>query len=481
MEVEGHPFPVFGAQIRLDALINCDRLDIPSIGNYFARAHELGVNCVQVPIWWRAVEPAENSFDFSLVDHVLALANKYQLRLELLWFSTNMIGDSFSYLVPDYILGIESKRLLRKDEGVFWGYYGHSYALILNDKWILERETGAITRLMDHIRKWDDANWKKRPVISVQVHNEPDGFVRWRMDQKEYRFRDGTALTKAQAWKMTLEALDAVGLAVKNSSYKVVTRVNLISGNGVDPYPEAPVAKPADVLALDGIDFISVDPYKNKVAEIREEVLAYGSLHNNYALVAENKGTYTNTPTLMLAAAALGSGYNIYDLATSKFFIGNASPGYKDQIDHGIYTWDLKEKPHTAKTRQLLTGLLAAGPDLLLAGKVDFAVFNVRTDQPQQAITESLRTSNSSFTFSSNNAAIGFLIDRGTYLLVYTTAAALIHLNNGTIKKVQSGFMNKEGSFTVTGDVGFQRNELQPAGQTLYRIQVAKKPSRNTE
>ena len=67
--------------------------------------------------------------------------------MELLWFSTNMVGDSFSYLIPQYVLQEYNKRLSRNDEGNFWNYYGYQYTMILDDEWILERETKAITAL----------------------------------------------------------------------------------------------------------------------------------------------------------------------------------------------------------------------------------------------------------------------------------------------------------------------------------------------
>ena len=82
----------------------------------------------------------------------------------------------------------------------------------------------------------------------------------------------------------------------KNSSYRVVTRVNLIYGDGINPFPEATNARPKDVFDLQGIDFIGVDAYKDNVKHLKNEVMAYASIAGNYALVAENKGSYANSP-----------------------------------------------------------------------------------------------------------------------------------------------------------------------------------------
>ena len=346
VSVDGKPFPFLGAQIRLDALLNCDKMTINEVENYFKKAQELGLNCVQIPISWNMVEPKENKYDYSIVNSILQFVNKYNLKMELLWFSTNMVGDSFSYLIPQYVLQEYNKRLSRNDEGNFWNYYGYQYTMILDDEWILERETKAITALFNHIRYWDSQNGDKHPVISAQIHNEPDALMRWRIDQKDLKYRDGTPLSKEKAWTMITNALNTVGKAVKNSSYRVVTRVNLIYGDGINPFPEATNARPKDVFDLQGIDFIGVDAYKDNVKHLKNEVMAYASIAGNYALVAENKGSYANSPSLILTSFALGGGYDIYDLATSNFFINNTTE--PDQIDHGIYTWDLQERFYTS-------------------------------------------------------------------------------------------------------------------------------------
>lgn len=56
--------------------------------------------------------------------------------------------------------------------------------MILDDSWVLERETKAITALFNHIRYWDSQNGDKHPVITAQIHNEPDALMRWRMNKK---------------------------------------------------------------------------------------------------------------------------------------------------------------------------------------------------------------------------------------------------------------------------------------------------------
>ena len=128
MEVNGVPFPLLGAQIRLDALINCDKYPLEKIEEYFAKAKDLGVNCVQVSVWWNLIEPQKDKFSFDVVDKILDYAVRYDLKIELLWFSTNFIGDSWTYFVPLYVMKEPGKILRMDNEGSFFGYYGYRHS-----------------------------------------------------------------------------------------------------------------------------------------------------------------------------------------------------------------------------------------------------------------------------------------------------------------------------------------------------------------
>src|SRR5690606_5092712 len=125
------------------------------------------------------------------------------------WYSTNVSGEAFSHYVPDYILNREGLRLSRNQDGEEVPCRGVRYALLLDNEWLLKRETKAVTTLFNHIRYWDYFNGNKSPIISAQVHVEPDAFVR-KLDEREYKYTDGSKLSKDKAWEMTRKSLDAV-------------------------------------------------------------------------------------------------------------------------------------------------------------------------------------------------------------------------------------------------------------------------------
>ena len=456
LEVDDKPFPVYGAQIRVDIFCSVDKLNWDEIELYFATAQDLGVNSVQVSYPWAFLEPKRDQYSFTEIDKIMELANKYDLKVELLWFSTNMIGDSYTWLVPTYILAEPAIRLKRTGDGSHHYLYGYTYSIIMDDEWVLEREVKAVRRLFTHIRKWDEENGRKHPIITCQVHNEPDALVRWRLDEKNISHKDGTKLTKQEAWQMTLKPMDVVGQAIQTGDYIVATRTNVISGDGVKDFPQTPGISPKDVYNLQGIDFLSFDPYKDKVNEIAYEVNDYASLTGNYPLIAENRGNFTNTASLMLVASALGGGYDIYDLATSKTIERVAQQPFTSE---GIYNPDLTPKNHVPQVKVVLKGLTGAAEDVALTSTPDFAVFNVKTDSPEKILTQTVRTTGAELKFETSAGALGFVLDRGDELVAFATAAATLSVSNGVVQGATDNVVSLEAgrlyrlSFTSSGKI----------------------------
>lgn len=126
IKVNGKDFLFMGSQIRVDAFMNCDKLSYDEVELLFKEASKLGVTVVQIPIEWAKLEIEQDQFDYTFLWHMLTFANRYNLKIELLWFGTNMCGDSHSYTVPDYILR-DGKTYPKFDAlrtGEYWNYYG---------------------------------------------------------------------------------------------------------------------------------------------------------------------------------------------------------------------------------------------------------------------------------------------------------------------------------------------------------------------
>lgn len=453
LEVDGRPFTMIGAQLRVDGLYNRnpDLTQAPEpvsdahLEQYFAAASRLGVNTLQLALEWSKIEPEKNVYDFSLVDKLLSLTNQYGLKCEFLWFSTNMCGDGHGFCIPSYIT--QDTETYPVFEGKNLGYsnmYGQISYPVLNSPALMERERLVLTALMDHVDTWNRANGGKNPLIGMQIHNESDGLLRWRLRQRELTL-NGEAVTPQQLWQVTLEALDNAGKAVKAADYKIYTRCNMTVTFGVAEFKEweGLGLSPLDVLALEGIDIIGDDPYSTSPSAINKTILSY-AVEGNYPHVAENMGEYASSPSLFLSAYQAGGAYLFYDLATPEYFVYiNGSSDY--QMDQGLLNPDLTQKAHTAATSCIMQGISQMGSVLPLVEREDFAAFNVLSEIPQQTLEQTICTSSLSVTYRTEQGGIAFAIEHDGYLYLYATEKCSFTVDNASfIQRGQIGQFHGE-------------------------------------
>lgn len=485
--VEGHPFLYLGASIRVDAFMNCDKLSYAEVKYLFAEASKLGVTCVQIPIEWSKIEPEKDQFDYTYIKKILSFALEYNLKVEFLWYGTNMCGDTHSYTVPDYILR-DGKTYPKFDAlrtGEFWSYYGIMWFLDFDNPNLIERETNAVSKMMDYIYEYDSTHGGKKSVIGIQVLNEPDIFFRFRIKQQNVLSRvTGNIMSVEEGTQKVCNSLDAIGKTIKNSKYKVYTRVNLASatksdgwgythgiyvGQNIKDAPDFAVK----FQALEGIDIVGDDCYTSQVKEVKGIVTMFKDrISNNFGHIAENDGNYANTPSLILASIANHGGYSIYDLITSPFFASNNAAN----IDQGIILYkdnsysEFTYKNHYAATKSLLNGLkLAGGNSVYGVSPADFIAFNINNDNPAQNANQTISSTNVRIAFTTSTGAIGFAIDHGSYIDVYFTSNAQITISNGNVQSVKSGSYNVSGQFIEAGSMNAS-STLNLNGGTLYRI-----------
>ena len=487
--VDEKPFKSIGVQIRTDALMNCDHLTIEQCEPFFAKAKELGVNTVEAPVQWKDVEVDDNVFDFSYMDTLLGFVNKYNLKLELLWFGTNMCGDTHSYSVPEYILcdGKTYPKLDAIRTGEFWTYYGIQWFMDFSNDNLIARESNAITQTMNYIYEYDKEHGRKHPVVAFQVLNEADIFPRFRLSQKSVVSKETlNIMTEEEAWEKVLKALDAYGKAVKNSKYVVYTRTNLAASTGSygissdNSFSKSSIKLPPEwakkIFELDGIDAIGDDPYSKKVREIKGLSYMYGeNLPGNYPHIAENAGDYTNITSLMIAALSQGAGYNIYDLATPPFFIAHASSATVDQGICRYVDGELINRDHFDSVKNMINGINKFGDLLLTFDRDNFAGFNVNTSSPIAVVNESMQTNRVKINFSTSTGSNGFLVNNNEYADIYCSGDSTITLNNVSIKSVSIGhYENNE--FVLEENVETS-STISISGGKLYHVEFNSTPS----
>jgi len=487
IEVEGSPFLYIGTQMRIDAYRNCDKYDFDFIDELFKSAKGLGVTSIQVPVEWRDLEDEEDIWDFSELDALLSLALINDIKIELLWFGTNMCGESHSYSVPNYIIkdGVKYTKLDASRIGEFWSYYGMMWFLDLSDEDLLERETNAINKMMDHIYNWDSTHGGTKPVIGVQILNETDILARWRNGQKEICWPStGVQLTTEEIWSMVNNALDTYGKAVKNSKYKVYTRTNFASisgndniggnakifeGNDLGYLPQWAI----DIYNLEGIDIVGDDIYSSIVKNCSGMIrLLSEKLEGNFGHLPENAGDYSNLAYIVLATVASGGGMSIYDYATSPFYIRHKS---SDGVDQGITEInddnEIVLRKQYAETKTIIYALRNAGFAANTVHYNDFAVFNLKGNTPSEACNQTIRTTKAEFTYVTESKAYGFGITLDDSIILFSSGSASITINNANITKIETGYFDASNNWVKTGEVT-NNTTFNMDGSSLYRVSV---------
>lgn len=486
IQVGGQDFLYIGTQIRVDAFMNCDKLSYEQIGLLFEQAARLGVTCVQIPVEWAKLEPQEDVFDYTYLFYMMQFANRYDLKMELLWFGTNMCGDTHSYTVPDYILR-DGKTYPKFDAlrtGEYWNYYGVMWFLDFDNENLIRRESNALAKMMDYIYAYDSTHGAKQPVIGIQVLNEPDIFARWRVPDKQVISPvTGERMSAQEAYTKICNSLEALGKTVKQSKYRVFTRVNLASSTNSDALgnpggiwasgevKDAPEFAQM-IQALESIDFVGDDSYTSSVKNIKGIASMYATkLPGNFGQIAENDGSYSNTASLILTAVSQHGGYSIYDLLTSPFFVANGDA----KVDQGILLFEegsyerYVQKDHWQQTHDIIAGLKAVGHEVYQVSPQDFACFNLETDNARQSTQQTITTTHTRLTFATESGAIGFAIDRGTWMDVYVTADATLTVSDATVTAVEVGAYAADGTFTASETLPTDAS-VSLSGGKLYRI-----------
>ena len=154
--VDGQPFIALSGELH-----NSTTGSTAYMADVWKRMASLHMNTVIAPVSWELLEPEEGKFDYSIIDQMIAGAQKENLKLVVLWFGSWKNGQSF--YTPAWVK-TDAKRFPRikfknGEEDITLSTLGTESR---------KADANAFAHLMRHIKEVD----KQHTVIMMQIENE---------------------------------------------------------------------------------------------------------------------------------------------------------------------------------------------------------------------------------------------------------------------------------------------------------------------
>lgn len=455
LEVDGKPYTILGIQsfgewqTFHDGTNPCVQIQDPEkrilpqdwLENTFEKVKMAGFKTIQIELGWRAIEPkTEGVYDWTLIDKYIAWANKYDLKIDFVWFGSNGCGGGilqnsnhgFMASVPEYL----------NDKDKYWGAGNRGNeqecpwlpipgSVHYEDAdYMFRCERSAVHAMFNHLAQIDT----NHRVIQFQLNNEPDYHSQW-----------------SSQFNIWLSLLDRLGEAVKNSDYVVATRVNLTGWTIGD--------RGKQLANQPNIDFVGPDRYDWNVSGIADGVKE-GAKNSPIAYIPE---TYSNNSNITsIAASALVSGGFIDFWQLNDSWAGGNYAFYGDHKIDGkpnYLKWELGKAPETipqgvTDMTHFNTGLNKMFELVATALPKDMAAFNIEKNTPETNYNVSKTLGGCAVHYICSDGSIGMAVynesDNSIYCITDSSTSAEYSFAQKVT--VEVGSIDETGNWVKTED-----------------------------
>ncbi|WP_238567703.1 DUF5011 domain-containing protein [Bifidobacterium stellenboschense] len=489
LEVDGKPFTMVGTQsfaewqtFGNENEIYADQsnriLDQDWLENTFEKVKMAGFNTIQIEFMWNQIEAKtpgnghadDPAYDWTLVDKYIAWANKYDLRIDWVWFGP--LGCTGAVLPNDKTSaatgGVTEHGYMTNVPEYLWDqgkYFGRgtsakemsrpwipvsdtdtkdpSYPHRKDAAYMFSQERKAVQALFEHLGQAD----KNDRTIMFQIWNEPN----WHPDYSKNTHLD-----------IMLDLANQIGKVIKESDYSVATRMNY-SGTWLSD-------DDGDPDSYDYIDFYGPDSYTTSV-ETMAEIVRDTAKRSDLAYIPETYSGNENITSILSTILVNGGFVDFWQINDSWAQPKYALWGNRDPNKAEYKEWKLGVQPEPTKQVLKLQGFLPAlhKMDQLVAVALpeNMAAFNNETDAPQQSYAQQKRLGSTLVGYTADDASVGMAVynaDDHSYNLISDTQGearyrleGLSHVEvsegsydaNGQWKETSKPAVAEDGSFTI--------------------------------
>jgi hypothetical protein len=341
-----------------------------------AKIDEANYKAFTVWLNWKDIEPKIGRYDWQTLDNAIDLANKYNMRLDIVWGGSAFCGGIREGSAPGWLVGQHYYHM--KSGGKCLEFKeGNRHIADYNNAALLKIESGTVAKLMEHVAEYD----KNHRLITFQVENEANPI--WQqLDVPK---------------SVILNYMNEIAKVVKMSSYPVITRVNLGYGSTAD----------CSFNTL-YIDMNGSDPYVPNISNTANQL--DNTLDSRFPHLSENGG-YSNSTSHIVTALSRGGGYNMYKVEYDSYW---GRPGlYGPNYTYEHHTYEIKNL--NAALNKIASFTAESLPSRMAGFNCDTGV-----NDPVPGVCETKEVSGVKVRFESveNNAPVGMVIvdDKEKYL-----------------------------------------------------------------